>query len=77
MFLHSTSINASESFRLRVLFLNASFRLAEMAKGVDSVEFASGLCNASLTDLFLYYYVGVKMQWSRQCAVFFQGLKTV
>lgn len=57
----------------RVLFLNASFRLAEMAKGVDSVEFASGLCNASLTDLFLYCHVGVKMQWSRQCAFFFPG----
>lgn len=55
----------------RVLFLNASFRLAEMTKGVDAVEFASGLSNASLTDLFLYYHVGVKMQWSRRCAAFF------
>lgn len=60
-----------------VLFLNASFRLAKMTKGVDAVEFVSGLCNASLTDLFLYYHVGVQMQRSRQCAALFQGPKKV
>lgn len=75
MFLHSTSINALEIFRLPVLFLNASFRLAEMAKGVDAVEFASGLCNASLTDFFLCYCVSVKMQlFLKGLIVFVRGL---
>ncbi len=49
----------------RVLFLNTSFRLAKMTKGVDAVEFVSGLCNAqefrcSGVDNVLLCFKGLK-----------------